>query len=142
MRSWKHMSGSLKIAVVATVILALSVVGALVAERFDGANQDSAKPALETDANRDEVTTAAKTLELGDVAKVSSNYKVAVTEVTLYEGAKTQYLAATIKVTYTGNDEGEPWADLSVEYSGPKSQDSSESDCPIDVDDASEAPPL
>ncbi|HUS21336.1 MAG TPA: hypothetical protein VMZ66_04900 [Aeromicrobium sp.] len=136
------MSIGLKLAIGATVILALSVVGVLAAERFDNANQDDAVQARKTGANRDKATPVAKTLELGDVAKISSNYKVAVTEVTLYEGAETQYLAATIKATYTGTHEGEPWADLSVQYSAPRSQGSAESDCPIDVDDASDAPPL
>jgi hypothetical protein len=79
---------------------------------------------------------------LGTVARISSNYKVAVTELKLFVGGQTQYLAATIEAEYTGSDKGEPWGDLTVEFSRPGSRITGESDCPIDVDDASKPPPI
>jgi hypothetical protein len=141
MRSWKQMSGGLKLGIVATVILALSIVGVLANERFGGSNDD-AVPARETTGPKPDTKPTGKALELGTFAKISSNYRVTVTEVSLYVGETKQYLAATIKAEYTGTDEGEPWADLTVEFYDPKSRVSGESDCPIDVDDASEDPPL
>jgi hypothetical protein len=135
------MSGGLKVGIAATVILALSIVGVLANDRFGGSNDD-AVPARETTGPKTDTKPTGKALELGTFAKISSNYRVTVTEVSLYVGETKQYLAATIKAEYTGTDEGEPWADLTVEFSDPKSRVSGESDCPIDVDDASEDPPL
>lgn len=136
------MSVGLKVAIIATAVLALSIVGVLAAERFDSSKPDTAANAPTDGTNGDKVTPAAKALELEDVVRISSNYRVAVTQLTLYEGEKTQYLAATIEATYTGSADGEPWADLSVEYFDPKSQAFGETECSIDVDDPSEAPPL
>jgi hypothetical protein len=136
------MSGALKLGIVATAILALSIMGVLANDRFGGSNDD-AVPARETTGPKTDVTKpTGKALELGTFAKISSNYRVTVSEVSLYVGQTKQYLAATIKAEYTGTDEGEPWADLTVEFSDPRSRISGESDCPIDVDDASEDPPL
>jgi len=135
MRSWKKMSVGLKISIGATVILALSVVGVLAAERFDSASQDDAAQARETEKPDDNVKAVGKPLELGTVVKISSNYRVAVTEVSRYDVPAGQLLVATVEATYIGKEDGEPWADLMVEFSGSGSRTFDESGCPFDLGD-------
>ena len=129
------MSGGLKVALIATAILALSIVGVLANDRFNRANQDDAVQARETDRDADDVKPTGKPLELGTVAKISPNYRVAVTEVTRYEVSTGQLLAATIEAMYTGKEDGEPWADFNVEFFGSGSKTFGESDCPFDLGD-------
>ncbi|WP_165700140.1 DUF4352 domain-containing protein [Ornithinimicrobium ciconiae] len=68
-------------------------------------------------------------LGLGDTAQVG-DYKVAVTEVLLdandvvqqanefNDDPEGQYVLVSMEVTYTGDDEGNPWLDLNVELAG------------------------
>jgi len=148
MRAWKKMSFGLKVAVAATVVLALSIVGVLAVERFDSADQDDAVTARETDGDTnnagDDAKPASKPLELGTVAKISPNYRIAVTEVSRYEVPTGQVIVPTIKATYVGTEDGEPWADLNVEFYGSGSRSYGESDCPAGLGhtDASEQPVL
>lgn len=131
------MSGRLKLGIVATVILALSVVGVLANERFRGASDD-AVPARETGRateKPDGVKATGKRLKLGTVAKVSPNYRVAVTELTLYNFSTGRIMVVTVKATYIGKDDGEPWADLTVAYSGKDSRTAGESACPFDLEE-------
>lgn len=131
------MSGGLKVGIVATVILALSIVGVLAAEQFGDPNDD-AVPARETGrdpAKPGNDAAAAKALELGTEAKISPNYRVAVAEVTRYEVPTGQLLAATIEATYIGKEDGEPWADFNVELFGAGSRTFGESDCPFALGD-------
>jgi hypothetical protein len=127
---------------IAVVVFALVAFGGL----FATYKLTHAEPAKPRTANSGTEETAAKDvgklLKLGTFARISSNYRVAVTELKLFVGGETQYLAATIEAEYTGSDEGEPWGDLTVEFSRPGSRITGESDCPIDVDDASKPPPL
>lgn len=142
MQSWKGTSFWLWLAVGAVVLVVVAIVAFLAMGRFDDTAPDNTGQASQIPPDRDKAATAAKALELGAVAKISSNYKVAVSELTLYKGEKAQYLAATIKAEYIGADTGEPWADLTVEFTDPEARVSDESGCPIDVGGASEDPPL
>lgn len=134
MRWWRTSSVGLKVAIIASAILALSIGGVLTAERFDTSSQDSAVKASETGPDSetagDDIRLAANPLELGTVAKVGPNYRVAVTAISLYEGQADQVIAATINAKYVGKDDGEPWADLSVEFIESDSRRHGESDCP------------
>jgi hypothetical protein len=139
MRSWKRMSIGLKLSIGTTVILALSVVGVLAAERFDGANQDAVQ-ARQTGAdsdteNSDDAKPTGKPLELGTVAKISSNYRVAVTEISQYKVPAGRLIVASLDAAYIGKQDGEPWADLMVEFSGSGSKTFDESGCPFDLGD-------
>jgi hypothetical protein len=132
------MSIGLKLSIVATVILALSTVGVLAAERFDSPNQKDAVAARETAPDRekpDQIKLAAKPLELGTDAKVSSDYRVAVSEISRYDVPKGQLIVATIDATYIGKHDGEPWSDLDVEFVSSGSRAFGESDCPPGLGD-------
>jgi hypothetical protein len=138
-RSWRRMSIAQKLSIGATVILALSIVGALAAERFDSANPDDAVKAhttgVDSEKTGDDAKPAGKMLELGTAAKISSNYRVAVTEISRYEVASGQVIVATIDATYIGKEDGEPWADLTAEFSASGSRTYDESGCPFDLGD-------
>lgn len=140
------MSVGLKVSLIASAILALSIVGVLAVERFDGANQDDAVQARETGAAEpaDDAKAAGKTVELGTAAKISSNYRVAVTEISLYKVPTGYVMVPTVKATYVGKEDGEPWADLNVEYFGTGSRSFGESGCPAGLGhtDASDQPVL
>lgn len=136
-RSWRRSSIGQRLSIGATVILALSIVGVLATERFDSANQDDA---VQTGAGRatektgDDVKAAGKPLELGTVTKISSNYRVSVAEVTKYEIPTGWLIVPTVRATYIGHEDGEPWADLNVEFFGTGSRSYGESDCPAGLD--------
>jgi hypothetical protein len=138
-RSWRRMSIGQKLSISATVILALSIVGVLAAEQFDRANPDDAVKAhttgVDTETTADDAKPAGKTLELGTAAKISSHYRVAVTEISRYEVPTGQVIVATVDATYIGKQDGEPWADLSAEFSGSGSRTYDESGCPFDLGD-------
>ena len=129
------MSVSLKLALGASVLLALAIVGVVATDRFDTENPDDAVQARATGAAKpgDDARATGKALELGTVAKISPNYRVAVTEVTRYEVRTGQLLAAAIEATYIGKEDGEPWADLNVEFFGSGSRTFGQSDCPFDL---------
>ena len=131
------MSGGLKVAIIASVILALAIVGVLVDDRF-GADQDGAVKARETvTAAPEDIKPVGKPLDLGVEAKVSSHYRVTITEVSRYDVPGGQLMAPTVKATYIGKDDGEPWSDLSLEFSIPGSEEFGEFQCPAGVGDDS-----
>lgn len=133
MQSWKDLSRRRKLALGAVVIAVLAAGGVYAADR---PGEDSAKtPARAKDEPRQYTKPVGKRLELGEVAKISDNYSVAVTELTLYEGENMQLLAATIRAEYIGNKEGEPWADLSVEYAEANGWTGDETSCPSSIDE-------
>jgi hypothetical protein len=138
-RSWRRTSTPQKLSIGATVILALSIVGVLAAERFDSANPDDAVKAQETGVDTektgDDAKPVGKTLPLGTVAKISSNYRVTVTQISRYEVSAGQIIVATVDATYIGKEDGEPWSDLMAEFSGAGSQTFDESGCPFDLGD-------
>lgn len=138
MQSWKDMSGRRKLAIGAVVIAVLAGGGAYAADRFG--EEPAKKPARAQEEPRKYTKPVGKRLELGEVAKISDNYSVAVTEVVVYEGEKVQILAATIRAEYIGNGEGEPWADLSAEYVEANGWSSGESSCPRGLDDGKDEP--
>ena len=141
MRWWKSRSRGQKLAI-AAVVLAIVAVGGLFAT-YKLTQGEPEKP-RNTSSEREQPAAepTGRLLKLGTVARISPNYRVAVTALKLYVGGQTQYLAATIEAEYTGKDKGEPWGDLTVEFSRPGSQIAGESDCPIDVDDATREPAL
>jgi hypothetical protein len=138
MQSWKDLSGRRKLAIGAIVIAVLAGGGAYAADRFG--EEPAKKPARAQDEPRKYTKPVGKRLELGEVAKISDNYSVAVTEVVVYEGEKVQILAATIRAEYIGNNEGEPWADLAAEYVEANGWSSGESSCPRGIDDETDEP--
>jgi hypothetical protein len=138
MQSWKDMSGRRKLAIGAVVIAVLAAGGVYAADRFGGKDPD--KPARAQDEPSKYTKPVGKRLELGAFAKISANYRVAVTELILYEGEETQLLAATIRAEYVGNDEGEPWADLSVEYAEANGWRAGEASCPSNLEETAEEP--
>ena len=130
------MSAGLKLSLVATGILALSIVGVLANDRFNGGTQDGAvKPRESSTAKPDDAKAVGKVVKLGTVAEISPNYRVAVTEVTRYVVPTGQLIAATIEATYIGKQDGEPWADFNVELFGAGSRTFGESDCPFALGD-------
>jgi len=133
MQSWKDMSVSLKLALGASLILALAIVGVLTTDRGGTENPDDATRARETGATKtgDDARATGKALELGTVAKISTNYRIAVTEIDRYAVPTGHLIAATIESTYIGKQDGEPWADLNVEFFGSGSRTFGQSDCPF-----------
>lgn len=146
MRAWKNASVALKISIVATAILVVAVGWAVAAPLFDDASQDDAVTAREPspDAASDDVKTASKVLDLGTAAKISPNYRIAVTDVSRYEVPNGQLVVPTIEATYIGTEDGEPWADLTVEFVAAGSKTFGESDCPAGIghSDATDQPNL
>jgi uncharacterized protein YukE len=144
MRSWARMSNRLRLATVAVVVAALALIGVFASKRFD-TEHTAARPGGvgRTLAPTDDVKPVSKALKLGTDAKISSNYRITVTDATLYEGQRSQYLVATVKAEYIGKDDGDPWADLITEYTR-DSQTLDESSCPADVREtnASDPPPM
>lgn len=138
MRSWRKMSNGLRLAVGAAVVAVLALGGVAAAQRFGGPDAPPPKPSPASD----DAKPVSKQLDLGDFAKISSNYRVAVSEATLYEGGKNQFVAATVKAKYTGSEDGEPWADLIVEFTTADGKTFDESSCPVDIGEASEQPSL
>ena len=139
MQSWKDMSGRRKLALGAIVIAVLAAGGVYAADAFGG-EEPAKKTTRAQDQPREYTKPVGKRLELGAVAKISGNYSVAVTDLILYEGEKTQLLAATIRAEYIGNDKGEPWADLSVEYAEANGWRGGEASCPSNIEEASDKP--
>ena len=144
MRSWKSTSVGFKLSLGATIILVSAIVWVLVEPRFDRPDPAGSVTAREAGDTKpgDGATSASKSLELGTVAKISANYRIAVTEVARYKIPRGQLIVPTIKATYIGTEDGEPWADLTVEYAGSGSKTFGESDCPagLGTTDATEQP--
>jgi len=137
MKPWKGKSGEALLTAVA-LVLGIAALGggvALTLARNSGTGHPSASDRLGQVS--ESTKPAAKPLTLGRVAKIGSDYKVAVTGVTLYtEESSDQYIAATLKATYLGTKEGDPTEDLTAEYSTTDSRESkpvTESACLADL---------
>ncbi len=132
MRWWKSKSGRQKLVIAAVVLAIVAIGGVVAAQRMTA---DEPAQARNTGANRErpEAKPSGKPLKLGTVARISSNYRVAVTELTLYKVATGQLMVVTVKATYIGKEDGEPWGDLTVKYMDPDSQIFGESACPFDL---------
>ena len=156
LRARKGKSGGRGLALAATIISVLSIAGVLATQAFYGAMldgigesiSDSADGETEKSDDDKEAEASAKTLALGKVAKVGSDYAVAVTNVNLNanddisqanefnDPPKGQYVVATLTVKYIGKDEGDPWLDLSAEFSGSDSRNYDTSTCSVDMGEA------
>lgn len=132
MRWWKKRSRNQKVAI-ALVTLAIVAVGGVVgAQGF--ANDEPVQP-RKTSLDREQPTAklTGKPLKLGTVARISSNYRVAVTELTLYNFSTGRMMVVTVEATYVGKQDGEPWGDLTVKYVAPDARTYGESECPFDL---------
>jgi hypothetical protein len=137
MQSWKGLPGRRK-ALVLVVALAVLVIGLFFAvDRIAGDEAATSEPTRAQEEPREVVRPTGRRLELGTVAKISPSYSVSVTGLSLYEGDDTQFLAATIRAEYLGTSEGEPWADLSVEFADARGRTSGESSCPRSLEEGS-----
>ena len=119
MRWWKSKSGRQKVVIAAVVLAIVAIAGVVAAQRF--ANDEPVQTRA-TGSNREKpevVKPSGKPLKLGTVARISSNYRVAVTELTLYEVSTGRLMVVTVKAKYIGKEDGEPWGDLTVRYIGP-----------------------
>ena len=138
----------------AMLISVLSLVGVLATQAYYGSVLDDIGEAIEggsdsTPSESDKKESAkAKTLPIGESAQVGSDYTVAVTKVNLdadkvlardeffNEPPKGRYILMTLDVTYTGNDEGDPWSDLEGTFVGSDSRQYDASACPATVPDS------
>jgi len=134
MRWWKSKSVRQKL-VIAAVVLAVAVAGgAVAAQRFAG--DEPAQRTTGLDRKKpDTPKFSGRPLELGTEARISANYRVAVTELTLYNISTARLMVVTVKATYTGKEDGEPWGDLTVRYIGPDTRTVGETGCPFDLGD-------
>lgn len=130
MRSWKSAPVRVKAAIAAAVVGALVLIGVVAVRAVS-----SPEP---VDAPNDG-SSAKAPLALGEVATISSRYRVAVRRATFYRGDD-PFLAVTIRARYVGTGTGNPSDDLDVEYFGASTLDSfGETYCPVEIgDDADE----
>ena len=138
MQSWKDMSRRRKLAVAALAV-AVAIGAAFAADQLLGDDAET-KPTRAQGEPREYTKPTGKRLELGEVAKISDNYSVAVTELVVYVSKDSQLLAATIKAEYIGKEEGEPWADLSAEYTEANGWTAGEASCPASIESESGEP--
>lgn len=156
LRARKGKSAGGGLAVAAIVISVLSVVGVLATQAFYGSVMDSIGDAVKDGADGNttksdsdkEAEKSAKVLALGKAAKVGNEYVVAVTDVNLNgndavaaanqfnEPPNGQFVIATVSTKYVGKEEGDPWLDLSVKFSGSDSRIYDTSTCSVDLGDA------
>jgi len=86
-----------------------------------------------TDAVLDSADVDAKPLKIGSVAQVGPDYSVAVSKVTLHEGAGTPFLVVTVKAKNVGRTASHPRTDLAMGFSKPNTPTSDESTCEVDL---------
>jgi hypothetical protein len=132
MRWWKSRSRGQKVAIAAAVLAIVAGGGVVAAQEL--AKDEPVKPRSNS-PEREQPTAkpTGKPLKLGTVARISSNYRVAVTELTLYKVPTGQLMVVTVKAKYVGKEDGEPWGDLTVKYVEPDSRTYGESACPFDL---------
>jgi hypothetical protein len=138
-RQWRRSSAGVKLLIVAGVLVVLSLA-ALVVKNHAG--PDAAQRAPERTIDTPDATPVAKALPLGTSTEIGSDYRVAVTDVTVYEAGGTRFVAARIKAEYTGKKDGAPWADLNVEFSDADGHAFDEASCPVDLGDDADPPAL
>lgn len=138
----------------AILISVLSVIGVFATQAYYGSVLDDLGEAFESGADSTpsesdkEEAAEAKTLGLGESARVGE-YTVAVTKVNptankvvartneFNEPPKNgRYVIATLDVTYSGEEEGDPWADLASKFVGSDSKQYDSSACEAVVPDA------
>ena len=141
----------------AILISVLSLVGVLATQAFYGSVLDDVGDAIESgadggstssEAEKDQAAKA-KTLAIGETAKVGSEYTVSVTKVNLNaddvvartnefnEGPKKgRFIIATLDVTFEGDEEGDPWVDLEPTFVGSDARQYDSSACEAVVPDA------
>ena len=139
----------------AILISVLSLVGVLATQAYYGSVLDDLGEAIEggdsgsesSDADKKEAAKA-KTLPLGETAKVGS-YTVAVTKVNLNADdflarddlfneppKEGRYIVMTVDVTYTGDEEGDPWSDLEATFVGSDARQYDSAACEATVPDS------
>jgi hypothetical protein len=139
----------------AILISLLSLVGVLATQAYYGSVLDDLGEAIESgdsgskssDDDKKEAAKA-KTLPIGESAQVGADYTVAVTKVNLdadnvlareeffNEPPKGRYILMTLDVTYTGDDEGDPWGDLEGTFVGSDARQYDASACEATVPDS------
>lgn len=134
----------------AILISALSLIGVLATQAYYGSVLDSVGEAIQSgstesgskasDSDKKQADEA-EILPIGETAKVGSEYTVAVTKVNLNADdvlarnefndrpKKGRYIIITLDVTYTGNDEGDPWGDLEGTFVGSDARQYDSSAC-------------
>lgn len=132
MRWWKSRSRSQKLAIALVVLAVGAIAGVLATEPFA---KDEPEPPRKTAVEREQPTEklTGKPLALGTVARISPNYRVAVTDLTLYNFSTGRIMVVTVEAAYVGKIDGEPWGDLTVKYVAPDSRTYGESQCPFDL---------
>jgi hypothetical protein len=139
----------------AILISVLSVVGVFATQAYYGSVLDDLGEAIEggtdsTPSESDKKESAeAQTLAIGESAKVGSEYTVAVTKVNpkanrvvaraneFNEPPKNgRYIVATLDVTYSGKDDGDPWLDLASKFVGSDAKQYDSAACEAVVPDA------
>jgi len=132
MRWWKNRSRSQKVAIALVAVAIVAFGGVVGAQKLAGG--EPAQPRKTSMAGAQPTTKpVGKRLELGTEVRVSSNYRVAVTELTLYTVPAGRLMVVTVKATYVGKEDGEPWGDLTVKYVASDGRTFGESACPFDL---------
>lgn len=148
LRARKGKAGGSGMAVAAIVVSALSLVGVLATQALyvsvlndvEEAVADAADGEVAKSESDKEAETEAKPLAVGQSAKIGE-YEVTVKKVDLdatkqvmkanqfNEKPKGQYVLTTLGVTYVGDEEGDPWIDLTAKLSGSDARNYGESTC-------------
>ena len=140
----------------AILISVLSLVGVLATQAFYGSVLDDLGEAIEsgsTDSGSEpsgsekKESAEAKILPIGESAKIGE-YTVSVTKVNLNaddvvartnefnEPPNGRFVIATLDVTYSGNEEGDPWIDLASKFVGSDAKQYDSAACEAVVPDA------
>lgn len=155
-RARKGKSEGKGLAFAAILISILSLVGVIATQAFyseilddvgqafeEGVEGDSAK----SDSDKEQEAEA-EIQPLGSSSSVGSEYTVAVTKVNLdadqvvertnefNEPPSGRYVIATLDVTYTGSEEGDPWLDLEPTFAGSDSRQYTSASCEAVVSQA------
>ena len=138
----------------AILISVLSLVGVLATQAYYGSVLDDLGEAIESGADstpsesEKEKSAQAKTLPIGESAKVGSEYTVAVTKMNLNadnflardalfnDPPKGRYIVMTVDVAYTGDEEGDPWSDLEGTFVGSDARQYDSAACEATVPDS------
>ncbi|MFL6090638.1 MAG: hypothetical protein ACJ71Z_10910 [Aeromicrobium sp.] len=145
MRWWMRASGRIRLALVASLVVVLAA-GAVATQSIRWASSDAERSHPSSTARAPEAASdarpTAKPLERGTFARISPDYRVAVTDVTLHQGANQRILVATVKAQYIGKKDGDLWADLTAQFIRADGRAFDESGCGVvGGGDASADPP-
>lgn len=161
LRSRRGSVGGKTLAVVSMLVAVLSIVGVFATQALYSSILEDVGESLSGAAEGETELSEASIEQFGDDAIPLSEaasvgpYTVSVTEVDLDAddliSAENQfndepdgrYVLATVEVTYTGDDEGDPWLDLSVDLAGSDSRNYSTTTCSaVSPDSVSNLPTL